>query len=106
MPNSHVDFSLSNVTDWKGYCMNAGTQSDDDKDLKMNVIDQEKDTPLTWSDPTNGTGDRQKIRASWTGDAPGLFILTVSAYDYGAYGDLTATLHKQDASDAVNNLWC
>ena len=76
--------------------MNAGTQSDDDKDLKMNVIDQEKDTPLTWS------GGGQTISAKWTGPAPGLFRVKVKSYDYGAYGDLTATLHKQeqDASDS------
>ena len=91
-PDSHVDFSLSNVTDWEGYCMNDGNQSDLDKDLKLNLIDQKKNTPLTWS------GGGQTISASWTGAAPGLFILKVKSYDYGAYGDLTATLHKQDAS--------
>ena len=101
--NSHVDFFLSNVTDWKGYCMNAGDQSDDDKDLKMNKGDQE-DTPLTWSDPTNGTGGGQKIRAKWTGAAPVSFTLKVRSYDYGAYGDVTATLygHPPIVSNTVN----
>ena len=79
--------------------MNAGDQSDADKDLKMNKGDQE-DTPLTWSDPTNGTGGGQKIRAKWTGTAPVSFTLKVRSYDYGAYGKVTATLHKQDASDS------
>ena len=83
--------------------MNAGDQSDDDKDLKMNKGDQE-DTPLTWSDPTNGTGGGQKIRAKWTGAAPVSFTLKVRSYDYGAYGDVTATLygHPPIVSNTVN----
>ena len=87
--NSHVDFSLSNVTDWEGYCMNAGSQSDADKDLKLNEGDQD-DSIVSWD------GGGQTISASWIGDAPGAFPLKVRAYDYGAYGKVTAKLYTQD----------
>ena len=76
--------------------MNAGTQSDDDKDLKFDCDDQEKKTPpLTWS------GGGQTIRAKWTGAAPVSFTLKVKSYDYGAYGKVTATLYGGN-SDTVS----
>ena len=97
LSNSHVDFSLSNVSSWEGYCMNAGSQSDSDKDLKLNVSDQDTVNPtLIWS------GGGQTIKASWTGAAPGSFTVKVRSYDYGAYGDLTATLYGQATSNTVN----
>ena len=70
--------------------MNAGSQSDADKDLKLNEGAQD-DSIVSWD------GGGQTISASWIGDAPRSFPLKVSAYDYGAYGKVTATLYTHDS---------
>ena len=96
--NGHVKFTLSGVSDWEGHAMNAGTESDDDPDLKLLTADQTESqggTTLNWSAPPakQGEAPAQKISAAWKTKTPTpSFTVKVRIYDYAAYGTLTAQL--------------
>ena len=88
--DSSVTFNLENVTSWKGYCMNAGTKSD--FDLQFVPPAEQISNGITWS------GGNQSITASWEGNAPAGFTVQLKCYDYGAYGELVATLYHMTPS--------
>ena len=88
--DSSVTFNLENVTSWTGYCMNAGTKSD--FDLQFVPPAEQISNGISWS------GGNQSITASWKGKAPDNLTVTLKCYDYGAYGELVATLYHMTPS--------
>lgn len=102
--NSHIDFLLSGVTDWKGECMNYGDQSDSDKDLKFAPVAEQINAKVRWTEQGSSLfsdWNGQKIRASWNGTKPAKFKVKVKCYDYGAFGNLTAQLYNVTQASTI-----
>ena len=108
-----LQFSFTEVSNWPGYCMNAGTGTKQDlclygaaqkKEVFSSISDAQNGTRapgynashLTWETQSDG---RTKARVSWTSDAnlPRDFTiaLTITSEDYGAFGTLQARLYKK-----------
>ncbi len=123
-----IQFHFTEVSNWPGTCMNAGTGTKQDLCIyneqttsvfasvgaarAENPLSPINTNHLTWETRTDGTTE---ARFSWTSDAklPGTFTIsvTVTSEDFGAFGTLRARLYKKgwlfgikpiDENDAFN----
>lgn len=91
--NSSATFTLSEVTDWEGECMNGGTQSNSDKDLKFAISSEQASiNGVTWE------AGNQSLTARWRRAPPKSLPVKVLVHDYGAYGKLTAKLYRMSTT--------
>ena len=89
-------FILSEVSDYKGYCMNFGTQPGDKKDIYFRQSDQPKDTEQLKYRVSGKNGETLKVTCESSTFSIPIFVFVD---DYGAHGILDGAVSLNDKKD-------
>ena len=85
----YVKFRLFDVSSWPGYCMNSPYYSGKD----LTIDNNQSGSGIRWSFLSAGHEDFATAR--FLGTTQRTFTIRIRAWDYGAYGSLTATLYDR-----------
>ncbi|RKU33074.1 hypothetical protein C6499_02120 [Candidatus Poribacteria bacterium] len=95
----YVKFRLFDVSSWPGYCMNSPYHSGKD----LTIDDNQGGSGIRWTTFLSA-GNEDFITARFLGTTQTTFTIKIRAWDYGAYGSLTATLCDRYGTErAVSN---
>ena len=94
----YVKFRLFDISSWQGYCMNSPSRSGKDLTIDSN----QGGSGIRWTLTLGGNEDFATAR--FLGTTQTTFTIKIRAWDYGAYGSLTATLCDRYGTErAVSN---